>query len=132
MKPELVDLAKYRLEQAQQSLKDGELLLASQSYKSAMNRVYYATFYAARALLAVKELDSSKHSGVISLFNKEFVKTEMMSKKSSATLWDAFSLRIEGDYEDYATVSQEQVKQLSNQARDFIDEASRLLKKLIT
>ncbi|MBU1599651.1 HEPN domain-containing protein [bacterium] len=40
----------------------------------------YAIFSAARALLATKDLDSSKHSGVISLFNQHFVKTGVEQK----------------------------------------------------
>jgi uncharacterized protein (UPF0332 family) len=34
----------------------------------AVNRFYYAAFYVARSLLALRELDSSRHNGVISLF----------------------------------------------------------------
>jgi uncharacterized protein (UPF0332 family) len=47
-------------------------------------RSYYAMFTAARALLATKHLDSSKHTGVVSLFNQHFVKTGGLLQKTWA------------------------------------------------
>jgi uncharacterized protein (UPF0332 family) len=38
-----------------------------------MNRLYYAMFYAVLALLQEKEMGTSKHSGAIALFDREFV-----------------------------------------------------------
>ena len=61
-------LVKYRLEQAHQALHDGQMLRSAGSLRGALNRIYYAAFHAARALLATKGLDASKHSGVIALF----------------------------------------------------------------
>ncbi|MCL5779437.1 MAG: HEPN domain-containing protein [Firmicutes bacterium] len=43
-------------------------------YSDAVSRTYYAVFQAARAVLAKKGLDSRKHSGIIGLFNQQFVK----------------------------------------------------------
>lgn len=34
------------------------------TWRGAINRLYYAGFYAAKALLAVRNLDTSKHSGI--------------------------------------------------------------------
>ena len=48
-------------------------------FSGALNRLYYAAFYAARALLATKTLDSSRHSGVIALFQELFVKAGLIS-----------------------------------------------------
>mgnify|MGYP001037250716 CR=1 FL=1 len=60
-------------------------------------------FYGATALLALKNLSAAKHSGVLALFNREFVKTKLMSIKSSKSLTKAFDLRIEGDYKDFTS-----------------------------
>jgi uncharacterized protein (UPF0332 family) len=43
-------------------------------HSSAVNRAYYAIFYAANALLATQGLSRSKHSGVIAAFRQHFVK----------------------------------------------------------
>ena len=55
------------------------LLIERQHFTGALNRLYYAAFYAARALLATKTLDSSRHSGVIALFQEHFVRTGLIS-----------------------------------------------------
>ena len=74
MKPELEKLARHRLARAKDAFGEGEQLLSQKFHMGAVNRFYYAAFYATRALLALQELDSSRHSGVISLFQKHFVK----------------------------------------------------------
>ncbi|MCM8798860.1 MAG: HEPN domain-containing protein, partial [Candidatus Omnitrophica bacterium] len=79
MKKEVAVLAKYRFERARETRKEAEILLSQEQINGAMNRIYYSLFYAVKALLATKELDSSKHEGVISLFHKEFVKTGKFS-----------------------------------------------------
>ena len=42
--------------------------------RPSVNRSYYAMIYAVLALLALKRKETSKHSGAISIFDKEFVK----------------------------------------------------------
>lgn len=79
-------LAKYRLSRARETFDDGLKLLKGGSLKSAINRFYYSAFYAARALLATRELDSPRHSGVISLFNKNFVKTGKIDPNKAKVL----------------------------------------------
>ncbi len=63
-------LSQWRLEKAEKTFIEGDQLLKLGFYNGAINRFYYAAFHAARALLATKNLDSAKHSGVISLFNR--------------------------------------------------------------
>ena len=98
-------------------------------YHGAINRFYYAAFHAARALLAVKRLDSAKHSGIISLFNREFVKTRTISKKASKTLSTLFALRSEADYDDFRSFDQEEVIEARAAVRALIDEVSAILSK---
>ena len=59
MKPELAALAKHRMAQAHETLAEAEQLLASQAFRGAVNRLYYAAFYAARALLATRDMEKA-------------------------------------------------------------------------
>ena len=68
------NLARYRMERAKEIVKEAEDSFRQNHFSLAVNRSYYAMFTSARALLALKELDSSKHSGVILLFNQHLVK----------------------------------------------------------
>lgn len=74
MKKEFIELAKYRLGKSRKTLEDAKLYFESATLESTVNRIYYAVFYSVNALLVTKGLSSAKHSGVRSLFNREFVK----------------------------------------------------------
>ena len=63
------------MEQAHETLREAEILLNESALRGAVNRAYYAMFYALLALLATKRLGTSKHSGALALFDREFVKT---------------------------------------------------------
>lgn len=131
MKKTAAELAKYRFSRAEETFKDALLMLEKGSYNSAINRFYYAAFYAVRALLATKGLDSSKHSGVISLFQREFVKTGIFNDIEIArALSRSFEKRQDSDYEDFATVSEEEVKLLKREVRAFIDRCNDILTDL--
>ncbi len=67
-------LVQYRLEQADESLAAARLLVEAGLFRQAAGRAYYAMFYAVLALLAFRGLGASKHSGVLGLFDREFVK----------------------------------------------------------
>lgn len=121
------DLSKWRLENAKTTFHDGEELERIGSYRSAINRYYYAAFHAVRALLATKGLDSPKHSGVISHFNKEFVRLGSVSKTSSKALSDLFELRSNADYDDFKIFSYEDCVKAKEQARGIIQEISNIL-----
>ena len=69
MEGSLRELAGYQmLEAAKENLEIGR-------YKTSLNRSYYAIFHAMRAANILKGFDSSKHSGVIAYFNREYLKS---------------------------------------------------------
>lgn len=99
MKKGITALAAYRLTRAKQAFQEGIVLAGQGSRYGAVNRFYYAAFYAARALLATKRLDSSKHSGVIALFQQHFVKTGLIDSGIAKILPRSFEKRLETDYD---------------------------------
>jgi uncharacterized protein (UPF0332 family) len=76
-------LVLYRLEQADESLESAQLLLDYRKYRPCVSRSYYAMFYAILALLAKKRHATSKHSGAIAAFNREFVKKGVFKRSFS-------------------------------------------------
>ena len=121
-------LVEYRLEQAEESLKAAELLLRAGMLRQSVSRAYYAMFYAVLALLAVRKRESSKHSGVISLFDKDYVKSGIFPKEFSKWLHHAFNLRQRSDYTAHYIPSAEEAENLLVQARSFIDGIMKQLK----
>ncbi len=90
MRDEIKALVGHRMARAKESHEDGMTLLHEGRLHSAVNRFYYATFYATRALLATKGLDSSRHSGIISLFHQHFVKSGAFNLEISRILTESF------------------------------------------
>lgn len=78
----------------------------------AASKAYYAIYQAARAALATLAVDSSKHSGVISLFNINFVKTGVLPKECSKIIANAQDLRLSSDHDDFYVVSKKDVAQM--------------------
>jgi uncharacterized protein (UPF0332 family) len=115
-----IDLSTHRLEKARDALKQAELLLENAGYDGSINRSYYATFNAIRAVLALVNLDSRRHSGVISLFDRYFVKTGIFEKVFSHIVHSAFDVRQVSDYEDYAMPTQEEAAQQAQHAQKLI------------
>ena len=130
MKKEVLELIKYRLEEAEDSIKEAEVLLKEgMSMRAVMNRLYYAMFYAVLALLQEKEFGTSKHSGAISLFDREFIKTGIFDNELSKTLHRAFELRQKGDYMEQAEVTKSDVDELLPETKEFVRKVKTYLLK---
>ena len=122
MNEDLEALVLYRLEQADESLESAQLLLDNGKYRPCVSRSYYAMFTAARALLATKHFDSSKHTGIVSLFNQHFVKTGIVAKDLGQMLMKGKDLRQDGDYKDFAKTSLEETQEQYNNAEKFTEQ----------
>lgn len=120
----------YRMESAKEKLKAAVDLLGNSDYKDSVSRSYYAIFTAARALLATKQLDSAKHSGVIALFNQHFVKTSIVHKETSKLIEKAKLYREQADYGDFFVVSKEEAEAQIQSAKRFIAEVEHVIKNM--
>ena len=105
-------LIAYRLQEAKEAREEAAILLHNGKLRGATNRAYYAMFYAALALLASKQQIASKHSGVISLFHKEFVKTGIIPPETAKSLDIAFDLRNKIDYREFVVPEESVVHEL--------------------
>lgn len=114
------DLIKYRLSSAKEKLTSAKLLLEAGLYKDSVGRSYYAIFSAIRAVLAIRQVDFSKHAGVIAYFQKEFIKTEIFDKKYSKHLQQAFQIRNSCDYDDFFIVSKQDAEEQYERAVEIL------------
>jgi len=129
-KERTADLVKYRLQNSKEKLGSAKLLLENDKFKDSISRSYYAMYTAARALLATKHLDSSKHSGVISLFNQHFVKTGVVARDLGRILMKGKDLRQDGDYKDFVETSMKEAQDQYSDAEKFIDQIEDTLTEL--
>ena len=113
-------LMRYRLEQAQQCLDSALLLINAEVYKDAASRSYYCIFNTMRAVLAMDEFDSKKHSGVISAFRQRYIKTAIFPPEFSDIIRDAFDVRGNSDYADFFVITKEDVTKQVENAKIFL------------
>ncbi len=114
------DLASYRIKSARDRLVVAEELFKNRHYSDAASKAYYAIFQAAKAALATLELDSRKHSGVISMFNINFIKTGILPKEYRKIIASAQDLRLASDYDDFYLVSRNEAEKSLENAKIFI------------
>ncbi len=126
------DLARYRMEKAAICLDSAKLLVQAGDYCGAANRSYYAIFHSIRSILALEGVDFSKHSGVMSYFQKNYVKTGILGKEYSKILMEAFSIRSESDYDDYFVISKEDVEHQVCGADFFLNGVKRYLQSILS
>lgn len=118
---EKIDLSKYYIEKSRNTYEEAVILKESNKYPGASNRLYYAFFYLANALLALKGLSSRKHSGVRSLFDLHFVKTKLVDKKYSRVYNALKEIREDSDYECFYLIDKQQVDENFEKVKEFID-----------
>jgi len=119
----------YRLESAMHTLADAEILIENARYRSAVNRIYYAMFYAVSALALKHAFSTSSHAQLRGYFNREFVKTGTVSVELGRAYGIAFDARTKGDYDDLVSFEAEQVDALLDDARKFIDVVAQLVER---
>jgi uncharacterized protein (UPF0332 family) len=120
-------LVRIRMQQARETLTDASALLFHGSTRSVVNRAYYGVFYATLALLQTIEKSSSKHAGVISLFDIHFAKTGIVPRNFSKMIHDLFDLRQNGDYQMIEPISEDKAKDAVEQAKSYIAFAEQYL-----
>ncbi|HLA08826.1 MAG TPA: HEPN domain-containing protein [Anaerolineales bacterium] len=115
-------LIQYRMKRARSTLRASQLLYKQGGDSaSIINRAYYAMFYAALALLVTIGQESSKHQGVLALFDQHFIKPKILPKEMGKFLHHAFDTRQIGDYEEEAELTKEQAFQILESAIQFIN-----------
>lgn len=78
-------------------------------------------FYATLALLQDIGKAPSKHSGIISLFDTEYVMKGIFPRDLSKDLYKAFELRQLSDYKVRPTMPEEQVNEEIDKASRFVE-----------
>ena len=118
---------RYRMERSEEALEDARILADAGRWNACVNRLFYSCFYAVSALLVRHGLSSSKHTGARSLFNKNFVKTGIVTKDLAQVYNDLFERRQEGDYVDFVHFDESRVRPWISRTEDFIEHIAAIL-----
>jgi len=120
-------LVSYRIQKANDTLKEAEGISSLGYWNAVANRLYYACYYATNALLIKNSFQAQTHRGVITLLGMHFIKTGKISENSGKLFSRLFELRQTGDYDDLFDLTEEDVQPLLKPAKDYIEEIINLL-----
>ncbi len=115
------EYVKYRIESAHETFNAAKVLAENGFWNSAVNRLYYALFYAVNALLVLNNIQTKSHSSTKSQFSLFFVKTGKFDKKYGRLLSELFDWRQKGDYENIFDYDNDSVKPLFDPVAEMID-----------
>ncbi len=120
-------LIDYRLSRAYETLKEAELLCEGKFYNATINRLYYACYYAAVALLLKNNVSAQTHSGVKTMLGLHFVSKGLLTIENGKLFTALFEKRHSGDYDDFVFCDREMVDELTPKAKEFIDAVKDLI-----
>ena len=114
------DIVRYRIDNAQKTMAEVETHIQNKFYNTAANRMYYACYYAASALLIAHKVKTKSHDGVRQMFSLHFIKTGILPMHLSNIYSTLFKQRLSGDYDDMFDNTLETVNELYPKAQEFI------------
>jgi uncharacterized protein (UPF0332 family) len=121
------NLVRYRLERAQATLVEATEIARLGFNETAINRLYYACYYAVSALLLTKHLTSKTHTGTRTVFYKEFVQSGIIETTLAVTYSQLFNRRHESDYNDFIRIDKEEVQVLTVDAHTLLNKLTSLI-----
>lgn len=121
-------IVQYRIEKAQNAIEEIKKMMPLKLWATIANRMYYALYYAASALLLNDGHATNTHKGVISLFHLYYVKTEKLSLEDGRLFGNIFSFRQGCDYDDFIDASEKDVNEYFPQVEMLVGKILDLIK----
>jgi len=114
-------LVELSIEKAKQALISAEENLKIEQPETALNRNYYAIFYAVLALGYKYDFITSKHSKLMGWFNKKFIHEENIFDDNMFKIYSkAFERRQKCDYDITYKATPESINELITDSKYFI------------
>lgn len=120
-------LVAYRLERAKDTVQEAVDMLEKDHYNAAVNRLYYASYYAVSALLVKNNIQAHTHSGVKQMFGMSFIVNGKLPRNYNITYTELFDKRHSGDYDDFLSFDRETVERLLPETQVFISAIKELI-----
>ncbi|MCX6257939.1 MAG: HEPN domain-containing protein [Bacteroidia bacterium] len=127
MKGTIDDLIHYRIDRAKDTMDDARILASNNKWNSAINRLYYAAYYAVMALLLKYGYKPATHNGAKSNFTQYFIKNQLIDLKYGKIYSQLFTMRQKGDYDDLFDFDQGKVEPYFEPVENLILEIEKLI-----
>ena len=116
-----INIVKFRIENAEATLSESLEQIGFGYYNTAVNRMYYACYYAASALLITNGIVTKTHDGVLQMLSLHFIKTGILPVEYGKIYRNLFDKRSSGDYEDFFYHTKESAEALFPDAKSFVE-----------
>ena len=120
-------LVKYRIEKAYGTLVEAQDCAEGNHWTFTANRLYYAVYYASKALLIQNGIVAKSHEGVIGMIGQNFVVPGIITIDEAKLLARLQNMRKTGDYDDFKEWHQEDVEPLFEKVEDYINKIKSLV-----
>lgn len=110
----------YR-QRAIEALKAASDNLTQGHLETAVNRAYYACFYAVHSVLQNINVIATGHKQTGILFRKHFIAAGKIDKKFNRTWESLQTYRMDADYDPIPMISHEKAASLIDQAKEFVE-----------
>lgn len=126
-KEEIEAVVAYRKEKAYNTLKEAEDMIDTKHWNFAIQRLYYACFYMASALLMSRGINARTHNGVVGQLGQNFVSKGFLTKDEGRLYSRLLQNRITGDYNDFFDFTREDVAPLLEPTRNLLIKIDELI-----
>jgi uncharacterized protein (UPF0332 family) len=123
-----LDEVDYCLEEAEKRIEASKILLGKGYCKDAVSRAYYSMYYASKAVLSMKGIQTKTHEGLASKIGELAIKG-VIEREYGRILTKAKDMRGTADYGMYKEFSLEEVRSLIENAERFLERIKRAIKE---
>jgi uncharacterized protein (UPF0332 family) len=121
------DFIRYRLERADETLLEVDSHSSNGFWNTAINRMYYACFYAVSALLVKNNVEVNSHAGVRQQFGQHLVKPGIIDRDLGKHFTELFEKRNRGDYNDFIDYDENEARELLPKTVELVQRIKSLL-----
>ena len=118
---DMTAFVRYRLEKAEEAYTAATVLYDASQWNAAINRLYYACFYAASAVLLNRNIGVKSHAGVLGMFSEKVVRTGEIGIDDFRVYSKLLGWRTKGDYSDMFDYTKEDLDMVMGPTRVFLD-----------
>lgn len=132
MKGETLEYIRYRLSRAEATSELAQLAVENGFLYDAVNRLYYACFFAVSALLLTEGHSASRHGGVQGLFDRHWIHTGRLPTSMGRFFHRIYRYRQKSDYADLVTFERSDVEAWCEEARAFVGRVGEEIERVLS
>lgn len=117
----------YRIQKADKALVEAKDNAKLEHWNLVANRLYYAVFHMASALIIDKGFTAKSHNGIFCILGQEFVRKGLLDREDAKLASRLQNMRQSGDYDDMFDWTEEDVLPLFEKTENLIEKMKGLI-----